>query len=114
MSEINEKKRKIPRHIDGRIMIGPMPLKNFFMLLPLIVAVTILVIKYFTPIIFFFGVFTAGILIGFFSEFHHKETGFLILKDFIKYFTAGDKYFERNTSNAPVIKRLSRNKIKKQ
>ena len=114
MSEITEKKRKLPRHIDGRIMIGPMPLKNFFMLLPLIIAITILVIKYFTPLIFFAGVFLAGILIGFFSEFHHKETGFLILKDFIRYFTAGDKYFERNASNAPVIKRLSRNKIKKQ
>lgn len=114
MSEISKKKRKIPRHIDGRIMVGPIALKNFFIILPLIIAIAAVIIKYFTPIIFFAGVFFMGILIGLFSEFHHKETGFLILKDFLSYFFSGDKFFERNALNASVIKRLSKNKIKRQ
>ena len=112
MSETNDKKRKLPRHIDGRIMVGPIPLKNFFVLLPFVVLITVLIIKYFSPVVFFAGVFVIGFLIGLFSEFHHKETGFLILKDVIRYIIEGDKYFERNTIDVRAIKRLSKNKIK--
>ena len=114
MAELSEKKRKLPRHIDGRIMVGPMPLKNFFMLLPAVALITVLIVKYFNPFVFFFGVFIIGVLTGLASEFHHRETGFLILKDVIRYILEGDKYFERNTLNTPAIKRLSRNKIGKQ
>jgi len=114
MIEINSKKRKLPRHIDGRIMIGPMPVKNFFILLPFAALITALIIKYFNPLIFFSGVFIIGILTGLFSEFHYRETGFLVLKDVIKYMLEKDKYFERNTANASVVKRFSRNKIPKQ
>ena len=113
MGSISEGKRKIPRHIDGRIMVGPMPLKNFLILLPLTAVMAGAVIKYFSPFIFFIGVFVEGLLIGFFSEFHHKETGFLILKDFIGYFLEGDKYFERNSLNVSASKRFSKNKIKR-
>jgi hypothetical protein len=114
MNEISSKKRKLPRHIDGRIMIGPMPLKNFFILLPAVALITALIIKHFNPPVFFAGVFAIGLLIGLFSEFHHRETGFSILKDVIRYMLEGDKYFERDTSNTSVIKRFSRNKIQKQ
>ncbi|MCL5772344.1 MAG: hypothetical protein M1479_08745 [Actinobacteria bacterium] len=111
MTEISEKKRKLPRHIDGRIMIGPMPVKNFFILLPAVALITALIIKYFNPFIFFAGVFVIGVIAGLASEFHHRETGFSILKDVIRYILEGDKYYERNALNAPVIKRFSRNKI---
>ena len=114
MTEISQKKRKLPRHIDGRIMIGPIPIKNFFVLLPAAALITALIIKYFNPLIFFAGVFVIGILTGLASEFHHRETGLSILKDVIRYILSGDKYFERNTINASIIKRFSRNKIQKQ
>jgi hypothetical protein len=113
MNEISEKKRKLPRHIDGRIMIGPIPLKNFFILLPAAAGITALIIKYFNPPVFFAGVFVIGVLIGLSSEFHHRETGFSILKDVIRFVLEKDKYFERNALNAPVTKRFSANKIQK-
>ncbi len=37
-------------------MVGLMPLKNFFILLPIAIAIIALVIKYFNPAIFFTGV----------------------------------------------------------
>src|SRR5665811_1087241 len=85
MTEISEKKRKLPRHIDGRIMIGPIPIKNFLFLLPAVALITALIIKYFNPLIFFAGVFIIGIIIGLASEFHHRETGLSILKDVIRF-----------------------------
>jgi hypothetical protein len=91
-----------------------MPLKNFFIVLVPSALISALIVRHFSPLAFFGGVFLIGLLTGLFSEFHHRETGFLILKDVIRYTLEGDKYFERNTSNASVIKRFSRNKIQKQ
>ena len=112
MNELSDKKRKLPRHVDGRIMVGLMPLKNFFILLPIAIAIIALVIKYFNPAIFFTGVVSLGILIGLFSEFHQKETGFSIVLDIIRHTIEGDKIFERNTKNVSISKRLTENKIK--
>ena len=112
MNELDNKKRKLPRHIDGRIMVGLMPIKNFFILLPIAIAIIVLVIKYFNPAIFFTGIVFLGTLIGLFSEFHQKETGFSIVKNIIRYAIEGDKIFERNTKNVSISKRLIRNKIK--
>src|SRR5450830_133421 len=104
MTEISQKKRKLPRHIDGRIMIGPIPIKNFFILLPAAALITMLIIKYFNPLIFFTGVFVIGIFTGLASEFHHRETGFSIFKYVIRFILEGDKYFERNALHASVNK----------
>ena len=106
MNETGDKKRKLPRHVDGRIMIGLMPLKNFSVMLPIAAAIIGLVIKYFSPVIFFIGVLLLGITIGMFSEFHQRETGFTILKDIIKYAIAKDMYFERNIGNVSFSKRF--------
>ena len=108
MNEISDKKRKLPRHVDGRIMIGLMPLKNFSAMLPIAITIIVLVIKYFSPFIFFTGVLLLGITIGMFSEFHQRETGFTILKDIIKYAIAKDMYFERNIGNVSFSKRFTR------
>jgi len=122
----DNKKRRLPRHVDGRIMIGLMPIKNFFLMLPIAAAIIIAVIKYFSPAIFFAGVlllyfspaiFFAGVLllgiiIGLFSEFHQRETGFSVLKDIIKYAVLKDIYFERNTKSVSYNKRLIRLKVK--
>ena len=112
MSEISEKKRKLPRHVDGRIMIGLMPIKNFFIMLPISISIIVLVIKFFSPPVFFAGFIFLGILIGLASEFHQRETGFLIVKDIIRYVIEGDKYFERNTLNVNFSKRFTRIKAK--
>ena len=108
MNETGDKKRKLPRHVDGRIMIGLIPLKNFSAMLPIAAAIIALVIKYFAPVIFFTGVLLLGITIGMFSEFHQRETGFTILKDIIKYAIAKDMYFERNIGNVSFSKRFTR------
>ena len=110
--EINNKKRRLPRHVDGRILIGLMPIKNFFIMLPIAVLIILAVIRYFTPLIFFAGVLFLGIIIGMFSEFHQRETGFLILKDIIKYAITKDVYFERNTNSVSFSKRFTRFKAK--
>jgi hypothetical protein len=108
MNELSDRKRKLPRHVDGRIMIGLMPLKNFSAMLPIAAAIIVLVIKYFSPVIFFIGVLLLGITIGMFSEFHQRETGFTILKDIIKYTLAKEMYFERNIGNVSFSKRFTR------
>jgi len=112
MDEPNDKIRRLPRHVDGRIMIGLMPIKNFFLMLPIAAAIILAIIKYFSPAIFFAGVLLLGIVIGLFSEFHQRETGFLILKDIIKYAVSKDAYFERDTASVSLNKRFVRNKIK--
>ena len=112
MDETNDKKRRLPRHVDGRIMIGLMPIKNFFLMLPIAAAIILAVIKYFSPAIFFTGVLLLGVVIGLFSEFHQRETGFSILKDIIKYAVLKDIYFERNTNSVSFSKRFIRFKDK--
>jgi len=112
MSEEESKKRKLPRHVDGRIMIGPVPIVNFFFILPIVIAVVVVVIKYFSPVVFFSGFMALGILIGLASEFHQKETGFLIIRDFVKYTVEGEKYFEKNSKTISFHKRFTVNKIK--
>ena len=112
MNEESYKKRKLPRHVDGRIMIGPVPIRNFFIILPVAVAIVVAVIKYFNPVVFFTGFISLGILIGLASEFHQKETGFSIARDVIRYIVEGEKYFERNTKTISFYKRFTGNKIK--
>ena len=114
MNELSDKKRKLPRHIDGRIKVGMLPLKNFFIILPLAIVIIVFVILHFSPVMFFIGVFLLGIIIGFASEFHQKETGFSIIKDIIRYAIKGDNYFERNNTNVSFSKRFTRDKIKEQ
>jgi len=112
MNEESYKKRKLPRHVDGRIMIGPVPIKNFFAVLPVAIAIVMAVIKYFNPVVFFAGFITLGILIGLASEFHQKETGFSIARDVIRYMVEGEKYFERNSKTICFHKRFTGNKIR--
>ena len=112
MNEASDKKRKLPRHVDGRIMIGPVPIRNFFIILPVAVAIAVVVIKYFNPVIFFTGFISLGILIGLASEFHQKETGFSIARDVIRYLVEGEKYFERISKIISFHKRFTGNKIR--
>lgn len=93
MSEI---KRKIPRHVDGRIKIGLMPIKSFFMFLPFAILILIITFRFISPITMFIGVAVLGSIGGLFCEFQNKETGIDLLRDKIRYAKQGDKFFERS------------------
>jgi len=112
MNGISDKKRKLPRHVDGRIMIGPVPIKNFLIILPIAVVIAVAIIKYFSPAVFFACFLFLGVLIGLASEFHQKETGLSIVIDIFKYTVEGEKYFERNSKTICFSKRFTGNKIK--
>jgi|GEM_PF-1471292 len=113
MDPETNKKRKLPRHIDGRIMVGPLHIKNFFILLPIAGLILALIIRYFNPLVFFIGVIFLGIIISLLSEFQQRETGFSIIKSVIAYMIEGDKFYERNTLNVKLHKRFIGNKIPK-
>ncbi len=114
MDNLESKKRKLPRHVDGRIMVGPIPIKNFLTMLPIAIAIVVLIILFFNPVLFFAGVIALGILISLFGEFHQRETGFSIIKDVIRYSIEGDKIFERKPLNARAHKRFTKYKIKRE
>ncbi len=97
---MDEKKRQIPRHVDGRFKIGEIiTLKNFLILLiidiPLIIAVFKLIIRFRHPIVFFVGFSIIGFISMLFLEFKFRETGLDIIKDTISSLLKGNIYTER-------------------
>lgn len=104
-------KRFIPRHVDGRIMVGSMPIKNFFKALIIIGSLLLVTIKHISPIILFGFMALSGLTIIVFSEFNNKETGMDIIKDKIRYFIEGEIHFERGDLIAND-QRFIQNKIK--
>lgn len=112
-----EKKRKLPRHVDGRIMIGKIPLKKFLIFSPIALPIGILslvfTVRLKSPSVLFIGVLILGFLSLFFTEFKNRETGIDILKDIIKYNIEGDKFYERSCLDIATHKRCIRNKIKR-
>lgn len=111
-------KRKLPRHVDGRLMVGRIPLPRFLMILPFLLAIGIGTMLFMTnikahPLILVGGVTSIGIIVGAFSEFNLGETGFDILKDMIKYNREGDKCYERSCIDIANSKRYIRNKIQR-
>ena len=110
--EINTK-RKLPRHVEGRIMLGQLPLKNFFMMLPIAAIIITVVIIFLSKLPVFIGVVLLGIILLLFTELANNETGGSILKDMFKYLIRGDYDFERINYGKPTYKRFTRNKIEK-
>lgn len=104
-------RRTIPRHVDSRVKIGLMPLKNFVKILPIIIIIIICILINPTPVKVFIGVVIVAIsyLLG--SELNNKETGLDIVKDIIRYEREGDIYFERNTVNQLDYKKIINNKL---
>lgn len=107
---MEDDKRMLPRHIDGRIKIGYMPIKNFIEFLPFLIIGIFLILNYFNPVTLFFGVALIGLVGCLFSEFQNKESGIDILLDIIKYSIEGDIVYERSCSNE--TKKFIWNKIK--
>lgn len=97
---MEEKKRQIARHVDGRIKIAEIiPLKNFLILLPidgtLLYILIKIIIKFKNPFLFFIGFSLIGVFSMMFFEFKFRETGLDILKDTIKSFKRGNIHTER-------------------
>ena len=115
MDNIKSRKiKKLPRHVEGRIMIGQMPLKNLFIVLPLAAAIIFLAVIFFSKVSVFIAIVLLGVVLGLFSEFGQKETGLALLVDIIKYQVKGDQIFERVECEVPIYKRFSKNKIGQQ
>lgn len=114
MENINTRKTKnLPRHVEGRIMVGQMPLKNLIIVIPLAAIIIFLTILFFSKLTVFIAIIILGILAGLFSEFGQKETGLALLAEIIKYQISGDLIFERVGCEIPVYKRFTKNKITK-
>jgi hypothetical protein len=109
-------KRRIPRHVDGRIKILTIPFKSFiFKVFPICTIILILMFSYFNPIVFVIGGLSVMITVVLHCELNNKETTLDMLKQLVKYQIEGDKYFERSGSNdTSNSKRCIRNKITKQ
>ena len=111
-----EKKRRLPRHVDGRIMLYKMPVKSFLAFLPIaipIVVLTIALIAYTgSPFFLIGGILFLGIFVGLFSEFNQRETGLDILLDVLRYRREGEIEYERSGVHVPDYKRCTWNKIK--
>lgn len=112
-----DKKRSLPRHVDGRIMLYKMPLKSLPAFLPIAIPIAIATISLiaFTGSPFFLigGILIIGIFVGLFSEFNQKETGMDILLEFLRYRKEGEIEYERSGAHVPANKRCTWNKIKK-
>lgn len=104
----DNKKRRIPRHVDGRIKVGLMTFKNFCIMLPFGISIVIFILTHPSPLTFFLGTILIGLLVAFFSEFQQNETGFDVMKSKLIYYLEGDKYFERGCLNASANKRRNR------
>lgn len=97
-------KRSIPRHVDGRVKIGPMTALNFIKFFPIFIIEIFVILSKFNPITLFIGVLVIGLTIILFAEFNNKETGLDILKDIIKYELEGDIIYERGCGLKDVHK----------
>lgn len=101
-------KRRLPRHVDGRIMIGPFPLKQFLLFLPIAILIFVITIKNISVIMLPIGIITTGLIGIIFAEFN-REPGIIILKDTIKSLIEGNKYYERSIDDVPITKRFIQN-----
>jgi hypothetical protein len=106
----SRKTKKLPRHVEGRIMIGQMPLRNLLLILPLAAVIIFFAVIFFSKASVFIAVVLLGVVLGLFSEFGQKETGLELLVDIVKYQVNGDEIFERVRCEVPIYKRFSKNK----
>lgn len=111
---MEDNKRMLPRHVDGRIKIGFIPILTFFKILPLYILILIFLFSNFTPFNMMFSVTLVGAITFIFSEFKNKESGMDMIKDMIRYAREGDIHFERSCTLRDEIKRVTVNEISKE
>ena len=111
----DSKKRRIPRHVDGRIMIGRMYWKNFiFKFMPLTILTVIFLFSKLTPVTLFLAVVVIGFFYFIFSEINNRETGMDIFKDYLRYKKQGTLIYERSSKYATVDTGRARDKGKQE
>lgn len=109
----DENKREIPRHVDGRVMIGLLPAKTLFKIMPLYILTLIVVMLNLSPVSAFIGTIIAVAITFMFSEIDHRQTGYQVVKDIIRYAKEGDIEFERSCIIRDEDTRVTWNKIQK-
>lgn len=115
-------KRRLPRHVDGRIKIGYFTLKSFFMWLPIGIMIVYLVVTNISPAMLFFGILILGLSAFVFMELKYRETGLDYIISFCKYDLYGilsdffpNKFppkriiLERSIEDVPLTRRFIQN-----
>lgn len=118
-----KEKRRLPRHVDGRIKIGYFTLKSFFMWLPIGITIVYIVITHISPAMLFIGVLCLGLSAFAFMELKYRETGLDYIKYFCKYELYGflSEFFpkkfppkrimlERSIEDVPLTRRFIQNR----
>lgn len=107
------KKRRLARHVDGRIMVGSMPLKPFLLkFLPTVLIFVVLLFLNLTPGALFFTVIACGGTYFLFSEVNNKETGLDSIKSFLLYKKQGTLIYERSAKHDESTFRYIRHKAR--
>ena len=106
-----EKRRSIPRHVDGRIKVGLVPISSFLKTLPIYAVILVLILAKPTPIGAFIGILVGAITYFLTCELNNKETGLDIVKEILRYEKEGDIVFERNGSYKDESKKIIHNKL---
>ncbi|MDP4084734.1 MAG: hypothetical protein Q8934_08985 [Bacillota bacterium] len=116
-------KRSIPTNVDGRIKVGPFPLKNFFKWVPFALAFIYIFIKNPGISTILIAITGAGFTAIPFMEFRFKQTGWDFVKEIIRYdlralladffpntFKHKEVHFERSLVDDSHLQRFTFNK----
>lgn len=109
-------KRRLPRHVDGRVMIGTMSSKAFiFMFCPFLILGIILLFLFPSPVVLALVIIILGSIFILFSENANKEINILTMIDSFKFSKKGNIYYERRCLTNGFFERSIRysTKIKK-
>lgn len=99
--------RKIPRHVDSRIMLFHIHWTRYFYLVPLAVLCFAVFIQSPSPTKLFVGIFVVFIPALFSMEFFQKESGFQFFKKMLVYLRRGTIHYERSTQNVESFQKTS-------
>lgn len=107
-----KEKRELPRNVDNTIKIcSVMPLKNLFIVSPVVAVIGGMVLLEPSPFSLFAGGISASFAIALGCEFN-KESGLDIFRSIIEYKKNGDITFDRSTELTPVQRRFLNRNIK--
>ena len=107
-----KEKRELPRNVDNTINIcSVMPLKNLFIVSPVVAVIGGMVLLEPSPFSLFAGGISASFAIALGCEFN-KESGLDIFRSIIEYKKNGDITFDRSTELTPVQRRFLNRNIK--
>lgn len=112
-------RRRLVRHIDGRLMVGRLPIKSFILVSGISLVILAIFIYIYrivkSPFVFLICVICIGAVVLSFSEINNRETGIHLIKNIIRYKREGELTFERgNKEHETTYIRCTRNKIQRE